>query len=87
MKQDDGFGFGLRGVAEVVDVTIWAQAAQDDGTGRGGEDVATVAHGDFAVVADADAGLLAPDVGPPRTFRGGTDDRALVGEGLQVGGA
>ena len=44
------------------------------------------ADGDFAVVADADAGLLAPDVGPPRALGSGTDDRAVFGEGLLVGG-
>jgi hypothetical protein len=76
MQEDDGFGVGIRGVPEVVDVTIRAQATDDDGTGRGGEGVALVAHGGFAVVADADAGLLAPDVGPPRALWSRTDDRA-----------
>jgi hypothetical protein len=47
--------------------------------------VALVAPGDFAVVADADAGLLAPDVGPPRALRSRTDYGALVGEGLVLG--
>jgi hypothetical protein len=86
VKQDNGFGLWVWGVTEVVNVAIWAKAANDDGTRWGGDDVPLVAAGDFAVVADADAGLLAPDVGPPRTFRGGTDDRAFVGEGLLVGG-
>jgi hypothetical protein len=45
-----------------------------------------VAHGDFAVVADADAGLLAPDVGPPGADGNGTDDGTFFGEGLQMGG-
>ena len=45
-----------------------------------------VAHRDFAVVADADAGLQAPDIGPPRTFGGQTNDGTLVGESLLVGG-
>lgn len=44
------------------------------------------AHRDFTVVADADAGLLAPEVGPPRALGRGTDDGAFVGEGLLVGG-
>jgi len=48
--------------------------------------VALVADGDFAVVADADAGSLAPDAGPPRALRRGTDHGALFGEGLLVGG-
>ena len=45
-----------------------------------------VADWDFAVVADADAGLLAPDVGPPRAGGSGTDDGAFFCEGLLVGG-
>ena len=32
------------------------------------------AGGDFAVVAGADAGLLAPDPGPPGTGRGRAED-------------
>ena len=42
--------------------------------------------GDFAVVADADAGLLAPDKRPPGARRGGTEDGAFFGEGLRFGG-
>jgi hypothetical protein len=42
--------------------------------------------GDFAVVADADAGLLAPDVRPLGALGSGANDGALVGEGLLVGG-
>ena len=42
--------------------------------------------GDFAVVADADAGLLAPDVGPPRTVGIGAEDGSFFGEGLLLGG-
>jgi len=29
MKQDDGFGIGLGRLAEVIDVAIWTQAADD----------------------------------------------------------
>ena len=47
--------------------------------------MASVADGDFAIVADPDAGLLAPDVGPPRTLGDGADDGALLGEGLLLG--
>ena len=45
-----------------------------------------VADGDFAVVTDADTGLLAPDVGPPGAVGSGTDDGAFFCEGLLVGG-
>ena len=47
--------------------------------------MALIAHGDFAVVADADTGLLAPDVGPPRALRRRTDHGALFREGLLLG--
>ena len=39
----------------------------------------------MAVVAAADAGLLAPHVGPPRAGGDGTEDGAFFGEGLLVG--
>jgi len=85
MEQDDGFGVLVWGVAEVVEVAIGAQAADDGGARWGLDGLALGADGDFAVVADADAGLLAPDVGPPRTVRGGAEDGALFGEGLLLG--
>jgi hypothetical protein len=44
------------------------------------------ANGDFAVVTDADARLLAPDKRPPRTGRHGTQDGAFFIEGLLPGG-
>jgi hypothetical protein len=86
MKQDDGFGIFVWGVAEVVDVTIGAETADDGGAGWGVNGLALGADGDFAVVTDADAGLLAPDVGPPRAVGIGLEDGALFGEGLLVGG-
>ena len=44
------------------------------------------AGGHFAVVADPDAGLLAPDVGPPGALGSGANDRAFLGDGLLLGG-
>ena len=41
---------------------------------------------DFAVVADAEMGLLAPNVGPPRACGGRADDGAFFGQGLLLGG-
>jgi hypothetical protein len=29
MEQDNGFGFGIRGVTQVEDISVWVQAAQD----------------------------------------------------------
>lgn len=86
MEEDDGYGFGIRGVAEVVEGAIWAETADDAGAGWGINGLALRANGDLAVVADADVGLLAPDVGPPGTLGDGADDGAVFGEGLLVGG-
>jgi len=84
MKQDDGFGFAVWGVAEVIDVAIGAEAADNFGPRRGVNGVALGPDGDFAVVADAHAGLVAPDVGPPRAVGRGANDGAFFGEGLLV---
>jgi len=67
MEQDDGFGCGIGSMAEVVNVSIWAEAADDGGAGWSVDGLALRADRDFAVVTDAGAGLPAPDVGPPRT--------------------
>jgi hypothetical protein len=42
--------------------------------------------GDFAVVADTDTGLLAPDKWPPWTSRDGTQPGVFFGAGLCSGG-
>jgi len=85
MEQDDGSGSGVWGLVEEMDVAIWAEAADDLGAWRGVNGVALGANGDLAVVADPDAGLLTPDVGPPRALRGGTNHGAFFGGGLVVG--
>ena len=85
VQQDDGFGFWIWGVSEVVNVTIGTQAADDGGTRRGVNGVALGPGGDFAVVADADAGLLTPDVRPPGTVGRGADDGLFFGESLLLG--
>jgi len=54
-------------------------------TGRGVQALALGGDGDLAIVANADAGLLAPDEGPPGAGRDGADDGVLLGEGLVVG--
>ena len=78
MQEDDGFGLGIWGVAEVIDVAVWAETTDDGGTWRGGNGMALGADGDFAVVADPDAGWLAPDKRPPRTSRGGAKELRTV---------
>lgn len=86
MEEDDGFGFWIGGVAEVIDVAVRAQAADDGGAWWSINGLALGADGDFTVVADPDAGPLAPDIGPPRTRRYPTQDGAFFGEGLCSGG-
>src|SRR3989442_436291 len=73
-------------MTEVEEVAIWPQAADDGGAGRSRDGEALEADGDFAIVADAHAGLLAPDVGPPRAGGNGAQDGAVFGEGLLAGG-
>ena len=85
MEQDDWVGLRVWGLTEEEGVAIWTQATNDERAGRSVDGVALVADGDFAVVADADAGLLAPDVGPPRILGGGAEDGALLGDRLLLG--
>lgn len=85
MEEDDGFGLRIRGVAQVEGVTVGTQATDDVGARRSLNGVALRARRDLAVLAHAHAGLLTPDVGPPRTRRGRTDDGTISGEGLLVG--
>jgi len=62
MKQDDGFGFGVWGVAGVVDVPVESETTKDGKTWRSVNRMALVAGRDFAAVANAGAGLLTPDL-------------------------
>ena len=82
MEEEDGLGLGIRSVPEVEEVAVGPQAADDGGAGRSREGEALEADGDGAVVADAHAGLLAPDVGPPRTFGGRAEHGAIFRESL-----
>ena len=86
MEQDNGFGVLNWGVPEVIDVSIWAEATDDRAAGWCGQAVALGTDGDFAVVADADTGLLAPDIGPPGTGRCWAQDGVFLGQGLLVSG-
>jgi hypothetical protein len=86
VQQHDGLGVGIGCLPEVIDVSIWAQAADHGRPGRHLEGVALGADGDFAVVADADAGVLAPDKRPPGAGRGGAEDGAFFSQGLVAGG-
>ena len=87
MEENFRFGFWVGRLAEVVDISVGAEATDDGGAGSGVQKQALVSDGDCAVVADTDAGLLAPDEGPPRAGGGGAQDGAFLGEGLVAGGA
>jgi len=86
MEEHDGFGFAVGRVAEVIEVTVGPQAADDRAARWGIEAVAVGAGGDFTVVPDANTGLLTPDEGPPGTGGNRLEGRAFFGQGLLAGG-
>ena len=61
-------------MAEVVNVAVIAQAADDGGAGRSVQGVKLSANSNLAVVAHAHGGSLAPDQGPPRAGGHRTQD-------------
>ena len=71
---------------EIEDVAIGPQAADNFGAGWGVDGLAQGTDRDHAVIAYTDAGLLAPDIGPPGTGRGGTEDGMVLSQGLIEGG-
>ena len=79
VEQNQRVGLGVWGVVEVEEVTVGSQAAEDGGAGRGGNGMTLVVYGDFAIIADADMGALAPNVGPPGTGGGRAQNRAFFG--------
>lgn len=81
MEQDEGFGIGIWGVAEIEDVSVGLEASDYFRPRRGVNGLALGADGDFAVITDADAGLLTPDIGPPRAGWGGPQDGAVFRQG------
>jgi len=85
MEENAGFGLCGGSVAEVVDVAVGTQAADDRGTGWGVDGLTLGANRNLAVVADAHPAALAPDVGPPGAVGRRTDGRAFFGDGLVVG--
>ena len=72
MEQNDGFGLGVWGVAEVIDVAVRAQTTNHRGTRWRIHRETLGADGHFAVIADADVEALTPDKGPPRAVGDGT---------------
>ena len=79
MEQNQRFCLGVWGAAEVEEVAVGSQAADDGGAGWGGNGMALVVYGDFAIIADADMDALAPNIGPPGTGGGGAQGRAFFG--------
>jgi hypothetical protein len=86
MEQDDGFEFGIGSLAQVEDVSVGTEAADDGGARRGVEGLAGGTDGDFAVVAYAHGGAQAPDVGPPRTGWGGAENGVVLSQSPVPGG-
>ena len=86
VDQNHRLGFEIGSLAQVEDVPVGAQAADDGRARGGGEGLAGGADGHFAVVAHADAGALAPDGGPPGTGGGGAENGSLFGQGLVPSG-
>lgn len=81
MQQDDGLGFGVGRLTEVEEVAVGSLAADDGAARRSVQAPALGADGDLAVVADAPAGLLAPDIGPPRAGGHGPEHAAAFAQG------
>ena len=81
MEQNEGFGLGVWRVLEVREVSVGSQAADDGRAGWGGNGMTLVVNGDFAIIADADMGTLAPNIGPPGTGGSGAQNRAFFRQG------
>ena len=75
-----------RFVFEDGDVAVWVEAVDEAGAWSGAEAQAAGACGDATVWLDQDAGALAEDVGPPRTFGRRTQGAAAFLFGEQPGG-
>ena len=84
VQENLGFEFLVWCVAEIKDVAIWAQAAEESGRRRRVNGLALGTDGDFAIITDSDAGLLAPDIGPPRTRRNRPQNGVFLGERLMA---
>ena len=83
MEQNGGFGAGVWGMVEVIDVAVRTQATKDPGTGWHINREALGADGHLAVIADAHVDALTPDKWPPRAVGDGTQDRAVFGAGVR----
>lgn len=86
MEKNQGFGLWVWGMLQEEDVAVVAEAADDFRSWRGIKGLSEGADRHFAVVADTDAGLLAPDIRPPRALGSGTQDRAIFGQSLFASG-
>ena len=86
VEEHSGLGFGIGVVSKEVDIAVGAQAPDNRSSGRRIDSLALGGDRDPAVVADTDAGALAPDKGPPWTGGCRAEDGALFGQGLVAGG-
>lgn len=86
MEQEERFGDLVWGVAKEKDVAIGSETANDIRAGWCVDGVALGAGRDFAVVADTDTGLLAPDIRPPGTLGCRANNGAFFSQSLPVCG-
>jgi len=86
MEKNKGFGLWVWGLLQEEDVAVVPEAADYFRPWRGVNGLAQGADRHFTVVADPDAGLLAPDVRPPRALGSGTQDGAFFPQGLFASG-
>jgi len=86
VEQNNGFSLLVWRVLEEEEVTIVAEAADYFRPWWGLNGLSVGADRHFAVIADTDTGLLAPDVRPPRAVGSGTQDGAFFYQGLFASG-
>lgn len=85
VEQNGRFGGGIGRLAQVIDVAIGSQAADDQRTRWSIQADALGADRDLAIIADPDAGALTPDERPPGARGDRADDGAFLGERLLSG--
>jgi hypothetical protein len=73
-------------LVEKEDVTIRSQATDDFGTWWGVDGMTQGGDRDFAIIADADASLLTPDIGPPGTGGGLAQNGTVFGQSSGASG-
>jgi hypothetical protein len=81
VEQNERLGLGVWAVVEAEEVAVGSPAAENGRAGWGSNGMTWVVYGDFAIIADANMGALAPNIGPPGTGGGGVQDGAFFRQG------